>query len=246
MDLLESQMGMDTRTLIKHIEKLGWTFKKEGGSHSLYSHPKSNKYCSIPRHRGDLPPGTVKQILRTAELKEEVDVKKPDDEKKLVLGKNKSSVKLNPIKAEGYLQKLRDIAEIKRLPPDAGIIETKADSNMTYYPEKSAPSSDSKGPQTSDNDLNKAFNDPYGVLNDPNAPSTMKDLAFRVVNIRTEEEDEDSNLDLFEGLKVGRSKEQSESDRKEAEKWHKEHPINHENIIHHYNMSTPEEKHAGS
>ena len=56
----------------REIEKIllddGWVFKKAKGSHYQYVHPTKPGKITIPKHNGDIDPGTVRSILRQAGL----------------------------------------------------------------------------------------------------------------------------------------------------------------------------------
>jgi len=39
------------RALIRHLEAHGCRLLREGGSHSVYAHPESRKFSTVPRHR---------------------------------------------------------------------------------------------------------------------------------------------------------------------------------------------------
>ena len=57
----------------KEIEKIikddGWELKSAEGSHFQYVHPSKSGKVTLPRHRGDIPKGTVNSILKQAGLK---------------------------------------------------------------------------------------------------------------------------------------------------------------------------------
>ncbi|MDJ0632324.1 MAG: type II toxin-antitoxin system HicA family toxin [Xenococcaceae cyanobacterium MO_188.B29] len=60
------------KKLGKVVEKLGWKLKRIKGSHYIYSLPGSAKILVIPVHGNrDLPPGTLKGILKDANLTED-------------------------------------------------------------------------------------------------------------------------------------------------------------------------------
>ena len=42
---------MKLRLLIRHLEKQGCVFVREGGNHTIYKNPANGKMTSIPRHR---------------------------------------------------------------------------------------------------------------------------------------------------------------------------------------------------
>lgn len=41
---------MKKKDLIKHLEKNGCLFVREGGSHTVYLNPANNKISTVPRH----------------------------------------------------------------------------------------------------------------------------------------------------------------------------------------------------
>lgn len=60
---------MTEREVIKLLKENGW-FIEEGKKHHLATNPnKPGIKIPIPRHKKDLPIGTLKNILRSAELK---------------------------------------------------------------------------------------------------------------------------------------------------------------------------------
>lgn len=60
---------MTPREIEKIILADGWRFKNSAGSHKHFTHPCKPGKVTIPQHKGDLDPLTVKSILRQAGLK---------------------------------------------------------------------------------------------------------------------------------------------------------------------------------
>lgn len=56
--------GDDTR---KALEKKGWLFQRQVGSHMIFTKEGSVITLSVPRHR-ELPKGTLRRIIRDAGL----------------------------------------------------------------------------------------------------------------------------------------------------------------------------------
>ena len=54
---------MKRRDLIRHIEKEGCEFLREGGQHTVYVNRKENKVSTIPRHR-EIDENLSKKICR--------------------------------------------------------------------------------------------------------------------------------------------------------------------------------------
>ncbi len=53
----------------KLLQKDGWYFKNQKGSHCQYIHPTKTGKVTIPKHSGDIHPDTIKSILKQAGLK---------------------------------------------------------------------------------------------------------------------------------------------------------------------------------
>ena len=60
---------MKAREIIRILEKDGWQFKDQTGSHRHFLHPAKAGKVTVPVHPGDLSPGVVRSILKQAELK---------------------------------------------------------------------------------------------------------------------------------------------------------------------------------
>lgn len=54
--------------LTRALERAGFVLQRQRGSHQIWSHPQLKKRVSVPVHTGDVPKGTLRQILRDAEL----------------------------------------------------------------------------------------------------------------------------------------------------------------------------------
>ena len=50
------------KKVIKALEKDGWVFVSQKGSHMKYK--KNDKTVIIPNHKGDIPKGTLSQISK--------------------------------------------------------------------------------------------------------------------------------------------------------------------------------------
>lgn len=55
------------KKVIKALEKDGWYLVSQKGSHMKYK--KGNKTCIIPNHKGDIPVGTLAQIVKITGIK---------------------------------------------------------------------------------------------------------------------------------------------------------------------------------
>jgi mRNA interferase HicA len=53
--------------LIRHLERQGCELKREGGEHSIYRNPATNRQTSVPRHR-EIRETLVKLICKQLEI----------------------------------------------------------------------------------------------------------------------------------------------------------------------------------
>ena len=61
---------MTAKKIENLITKEGWFFVRQKGSHKIYKHESINGIVVIPFHgKKDLPIGTLKSILKKAEIK---------------------------------------------------------------------------------------------------------------------------------------------------------------------------------
>ncbi len=61
--------GFKYRQIIKKLKKLGFEFDRQAaGSHEIWFNPATNKYTTIPNHPSDMPEGTLKAILKQADV----------------------------------------------------------------------------------------------------------------------------------------------------------------------------------
>ena len=54
---------MKRNDLLRHLEKHGCEFVREGKEHTLYVNRQTKKSAAVPRHR-EIPTGTAKSICR--------------------------------------------------------------------------------------------------------------------------------------------------------------------------------------
>jgi len=60
--------------LIRILEQRGFVLDRTKGSHHIYYHPESKRRVVVPLHIGDLPKGTLSEILKQAGIgKDELD-----------------------------------------------------------------------------------------------------------------------------------------------------------------------------
>ncbi len=61
--------GFKYRQIIKKLKTLGFEFDRQAaGSHEIWFNPTTDHYTTIPNHPGDMPEGTLKAILRQADI----------------------------------------------------------------------------------------------------------------------------------------------------------------------------------
>ena len=63
--------GYKYREIVKRLKKFGFLFfRQAAGSHEIWYNDKTGKYTTIPNHTGDMPEGTLRAILKQAEIKQ--------------------------------------------------------------------------------------------------------------------------------------------------------------------------------
>ncbi|MEL6488318.1 MAG: type II toxin-antitoxin system HicA family toxin [Cyanobacteria bacterium J06621_3] len=61
--------GFKYRKVVKRLKKLGLVFDRQAaGSHEIWYNPVTQSYTTIPNHPGDLPEGTLRAILKQADI----------------------------------------------------------------------------------------------------------------------------------------------------------------------------------
>ena len=61
--------GFKYRQIIKKLKRLGFEFDRQAaGSHEIWYNPRNDQYTTIPNHPGDMPEGTLRAILRQADI----------------------------------------------------------------------------------------------------------------------------------------------------------------------------------
>lgn len=61
-------VNMTHRDISKHLKNSGWSLERTHGDHDVWGHPKSTQKIPVPRHKGDLAPGTVRQIMKDSSV----------------------------------------------------------------------------------------------------------------------------------------------------------------------------------
>jgi len=61
--------GFKYREITKKLRIFGFSFDRQAaGSHEIWYNSDSDKYTTIPNHSGDLPEGTLRAILKQADI----------------------------------------------------------------------------------------------------------------------------------------------------------------------------------
>jgi len=61
--------GFRYREIVRKLKALGFQFDRQAaGSHEIWFNANSNRYTTIPNHPGDMPEGTLRAILRQADV----------------------------------------------------------------------------------------------------------------------------------------------------------------------------------
>jgi predicted RNA binding protein YcfA (HicA-like mRNA interferase family) len=65
--------GFSYREITKKLKLFGFSFDRYAkGSHEIWYNKEKNLYTTIPHHSGDMPEGTLKAILKQAEIETNV------------------------------------------------------------------------------------------------------------------------------------------------------------------------------
>lgn len=61
--------GFRYRDIIRILKKFGFTFYRQAaGSHEIWFNSETKRFTTIPNHAGDLPEGTLRAILKQADI----------------------------------------------------------------------------------------------------------------------------------------------------------------------------------
>jgi len=61
--------GFKYKEITKRLRNFGFVFWREAkGSHEIWYCGETGTYTTIPRHRGDMPEGTLRAILKQANI----------------------------------------------------------------------------------------------------------------------------------------------------------------------------------
>jgi predicted RNA binding protein YcfA (HicA-like mRNA interferase family) len=61
--------GFRYREIARKLKACGFEFDRQAaGSHEIWFNSKTQRYTTIPNHPGDMPEGTLRAILRQADV----------------------------------------------------------------------------------------------------------------------------------------------------------------------------------
>ena len=61
--------GFSYKEVVKKLRLLGFEFDRQAaGSHEIWWNPLTRRRTTIPNHPGDIPEGTLRAILKQAEI----------------------------------------------------------------------------------------------------------------------------------------------------------------------------------
>lgn len=67
-----SLAGFRYDDIVRKLRRAGFVFDRQAkGSHEIWWNPKTRARVTIPHHTGDLPEGTVRAIVKEAEISPE-------------------------------------------------------------------------------------------------------------------------------------------------------------------------------
>lgn len=61
--------GFKYRQIVKRLKRWGFAFDRQAaGSHEIWYNALTQRYTTIPNHPGDMPEGTLRAILKQANI----------------------------------------------------------------------------------------------------------------------------------------------------------------------------------
>ena len=61
--------GFKYREIVNLLKKFDFEFYRQAaGSHEIWYNSQTNRFTTIPNHAGDMPEGTLRAILKQAEI----------------------------------------------------------------------------------------------------------------------------------------------------------------------------------
>ena len=66
---MERLAGFRYREIIRILKLFGFEFQRQAaGSHEIWFNPLNKRFTTIPNHSGDMPEGTLRAILKQADI----------------------------------------------------------------------------------------------------------------------------------------------------------------------------------
>ena len=61
--------GFQYRKIVKRLKSFGFAFDRQAaGSHEIWHNEQTDRYTTLPNHPGDIPEGTLRAILKQADI----------------------------------------------------------------------------------------------------------------------------------------------------------------------------------
>lgn len=61
--------GFRYKEIVRKLKSFGFEFDRQAaGSHEIWFNRETNRYTTIPNHSGDMPEGTLRAILKQADI----------------------------------------------------------------------------------------------------------------------------------------------------------------------------------
>jgi predicted RNA binding protein YcfA (HicA-like mRNA interferase family) len=61
--------GFKYHDIVRRLKVFGFSFLRQAaGSHEIWHNKSTGRYTTIPNHTGDMPPGTLRAILKQANI----------------------------------------------------------------------------------------------------------------------------------------------------------------------------------
>ncbi len=65
--------GFRYREIVRRLKRCGFEFDRQAaGSHEIWFNARTNRYTTVPNHPGEMPEGTLRAILKQADIDPEV------------------------------------------------------------------------------------------------------------------------------------------------------------------------------
>jgi len=63
--------SLDAKDVVRALERAGFVFQRQKGSHATYRHPETKRTTVVPIHGGDIKRPLLKMIIQQTGLTEE-------------------------------------------------------------------------------------------------------------------------------------------------------------------------------